>query len=167
MMKAGMMIAAAMTAAMLAGCSGGAKEEAAPAGPVSLQAGQWEITTVVENGRNLDKGKAVFPIEAGATETSKVCLAAADAAKPQPTFFVPAMTSCSYTNDYFSDGTMQAQITCLKDGMSGTIGATVRGSYTATTIEAQQIVETRLASDGDVSITSKLTGKRIGDCPAG
>lgn len=166
-MKTAPMIAAAMTAALLAGCTGGAKEEAAPTGPVSLQAGQWEIKTVVESGRNLDKGKAVFPIEAGTTETSKVCLAVADVAKPQPTFFVPAMTSCTYTNDYFSDGTLQAQITCQKDGMSGAIGATVRGTYTATTLDAQQIVETRLASDGDVSITSKFTGKRIGDCPAG
>ncbi|AHE52349.1 DUF3617 domain-containing protein [Sphingomonas sanxanigenens] len=161
------MMAAAIAVAMLAGCSGGATEEAAPAGPISLQAGQWEIITVVESGRNTDTGKAVFPIEAGATETSKVCLAAADAAKPQPAFFMPSMTSCTYTNDYFSDGTLQAQISCRKDGLNGAIGATVRGSYTATTIDAQQIVETQLASDGDVSITSKLTGKRIGDCPAG
>lgn len=160
------MLAATATMALLAGCSEAPKQEA-PAGPITLQAGLWEIGTVIESARNLDKGKAALPIEVGTAETQKVCLAATDTAKPQPELFVPSLEKCSYSISYFSGGTMQAQMTCEKNGLKGPIGATVRGKYTATTIDAQQIVETRLYTDGDVSITSRLTGKRLGDCPAG
>lgn len=160
------MLAAAAMIAVLGGCSEAPKQEA-PAGPVSLQAGLWEISTVIETGRNMDNGKAMLPIEAGTTESAKVCLAAADTAKPQPGLFVPSLEKCSYSNSYISGGRIQAQMTCEKEGLKGPIGATVNGSFTATTIEAQQTVETQLYTDGDVSVTSKLSGKRLGDCPAG
>jgi len=65
-----------------------------------------------------------------------------------------------------SGGTLGVSLACSRKGVSGDVRMNLDGTYTADTIEANQSLSTFLPGDGDVTIASKLTGRRTGDCSA-
>jgi hypothetical protein len=67
---------------------------------------------------------------------------------------------------YLSGGNLNASFACTRKGVSGRVGLTVNGSFTADSIEAEQSLSTSLPGEGDVDIVAKLTARRTGDCTA-
>ncbi|HEY0445349.1 MAG TPA: DUF3617 domain-containing protein [Allosphingosinicella sp.] len=152
-----------------AACSEGAEQpKAAPAPKAeALQAGQWQTTAEVIKLIPLDKGKPRIATPAGTRIDDSVCLSEAEVKKPNPKLFAGSKDSCEYSNFYMSKGTFNASMRCNRPGLDGQLMTTVYGDYTQDSFEMRLDVATRLASDGDVNVSSKLTGRRVGPCTAG
>jgi hypothetical protein len=151
---------------LLAACSeanGPAKQAEAPAAE-AIKAGQWEMAAEVVAVTQRDKGSPAMKMEKGSKTTSSSCVAEADTKKPQPALFAPEGLKCDYRDDYIRGGKINATLGCTGAGLNGDVSALINGSYTAETIEATAITETRLHGDGDVKVETKLTGRRTGDC---
>lgn len=153
---------------LAAGCSEAPapKQEPEAQAAAPIQAGQWEMTHETVSLTQRDKAAPAIKTEKGARTSTSICVAEADVKKPQPQLFTPEGYDCSYRDSYFSGGRINATLACTRSGLSGDIGLLVNGSSTADTIDATVITETRLYTDGDVRIETKLTGKRTGACTA-
>jgi hypothetical protein len=156
---------------ILAACSDGAdpntdaKAKAEAAKNLKLAAGQWEMVAEVTKLTKQDDGTPAINTPEGTKTTGNHCVAQADvdAKQPSPTLLAGEdYKDCKYDNFYMSAGTLNAQMTCRRDGLNGEVRMTVDGSYTADTIEANQSLSTYLPGSGDVNIQSKLTGRRTG-----
>ena len=153
---------------ILAACSEGSepKKADATAAAKQLSAGQWEMTSEVTNVTQRDEGTPAIKVTQGDKTTSSVCIAEADAKKPQAALFASEGSECTHRDMYMSNGRINATLACKRPGLSGEIATLVNGNYTADTIEGTAVTETSLVGEGDVKIESKLTGKRVGDCAA-
>nr|WP_295373202.1 DUF3617 domain-containing protein [uncultured Sphingosinicella sp.] len=156
---------------VLAACSGGGDDAAATAKAkaeatknLKLAAGQWETVAAVTKLTKQDQGAPAINTPEGTKTTGNHCVtqADADAKKPPAGLFAGEGYDCEYSNFYMSAGTLNAQLTCKREGLAGDIRMTVDGSYTAETIEANQSLSTFLSGTGDVNVQSKLTGRRTG-----
>ncbi len=156
-------VAAAILA--LAGCAEEpAKAPSAPAAPAALPAGLWKTASEVSLFKTMDAGTPIIAAKVGDRSTSEACVAAGEAKKPKPTLFGATRGDCGYSNFYLGNGTMSGTIECKTP--QGPIMHMVNGSYTAETFEASVDTASYLTSDGDVTLTTKLSGTRAGDCPA-
>ncbi len=157
------LMAAAILA--LAGCAEeAAKAPPAPAAPASLPAGLWKTSGEVSQFKTMDAGTPIIAAKVGDKNTGETCVAAGEGKKPKPALFGAMRGECGYSNFYLGNGTMSGTIECKSP--QGPIMHMVNGSYTADTFEASVDTASYLTSDGDVTLTTKLSGTRAGDCPA-
>ncbi len=148
-------------------CTGEAEQpKAAAPKATALQAGQWETTAEVTRLTQQDKGAPRINTPAGTKTTESICIAPAEAKKPNPKLFAGEKNECSYGNFYMSGGTLNATLQCTRPGLEGQLLVTVYGDYEADSFETTLDLSTHLATDGDVNLTSKVTGRRTGECTA-
>ena len=152
----------------LCACSdGGGEAPKAKSEPATaLQPGQWEVTSEVTRFAQNDKGAPKINTPAGTKATHSVCVDAADAKKPKPELFAGTEAQCKYNEFYMSRGALNAQLACTRPGLSGDVMMTAAGDFEATTFNTTLDTSTSLSTDGDVTIASKLTGRRTGECTA-
>ncbi len=152
----------------LAACSEGEptnKKAEAPAAK-QLAAGQWQMTTDVVKVTQRDNAPPAIKSPEGSRTSTSICVAEAEAKKPQPALFAAEGSTCTYRDIYMTGGRINATLACERPGLSGSIATIVNGSYTGDTIEATAVTETSLIGEGDARIEAKLTGKRVGPCQA-
>jgi hypothetical protein len=152
----------------LAACSDGAgKDEtkAADKSKLQLAAGQWETVSEVTNMTSEDQGAPAIKAETGSKTTTSNCVGEAEGKKP------PAATlagldnaSCEYQNIYMSKGRLNASMICTRPGLSGNILVSTQGTYTDKSFELTSNSRTMLATDGDISFDSRVTGRHTGAC---
>lgn len=155
---------------ILAACSDGGDQAAADAKAkaearknLQLAAGQWQIATEVTRLTEQDAGPPAINTPVGSKHEENVCVAEGEGRKPNPVLFAGHQDyQCEYMNLYMSSGTINAQINCRREGLSGEIRMTIDGTYTADTITAEQSVSTFLSGNGDVTLQSRLTGRHTG-----
>ena len=149
-----------------AACSGGGEapkqEEKATAD--RLEPGQWELATEVTQFKKTDQGAPKIDAPDGTKATRTVCIAEADAAKPQPGMFGGDKDECTYGDFYMAEGRLSATTNCKRPGLSGNVATRADLNYTGSTIEGTLNTTTFLVTDGDVVFLRKLTGKRVGQC---
>lgn len=179
-------------AAALAGCSGqSTNETAAATGEVSLQnaapsevaaqaqaagtmrfnPGQWETRVEL-----IDVDIPGMP--AGAVDmmkqnmsgraVSSSCITPEQAANPEASVFSGSDGQCRYTNFTMADGRIDAAMTCTGGGMGGgEMKMRTTGTFDRTTFTMQNEMETSIPGKGGVmKMSSKVTGRRTGDCRA-
>ncbi len=159
------MISVAGLTLILAGCS--EPQQKAPAAleaPAALPAGLWRTASEVSQYKTMDAGAPIIAAKVGDRSTSETCVAAGEGKKPKPALFGASRGECGYSNFYLGNGTMSGTIECKSP--QGPIMHMMNGSYTADTFEASVDTASYLTSDGDVTLTTKLSGTRAGDCPA-
>lgn len=166
-----MRILAVLPLLLLAGClddadanQQAAKAAAEAAANVKLAAGQWETTAEVTKLTSMDKASPAIDTPPGTKTSGSECVSAADIEKPAPALFVGDKGECKYDNFYMSGGSLSATLTCKRPGLDGSVMMNVNGSYTATTFDADLDISTYLVTDGDVNISSKVSGRRVGVC---
>jgi hypothetical protein len=142
-------------------CSSGQPEPSAEAPAVTLQAGQWEMSSLVTKVTPTGNGTPAIKAS-GQPTVSTVCLGAADVNKPQPAMFVPASGTCAYSTNYMSNGRIAATIACQEPGKAVT--STVEGTFTATSIDATVNTTSYRAAPDDYQAAVKLTGRHVGAC---
>lgn len=157
----------------LAGCGGGggttAQNDAAAAEPPeTLPAGQWQLDTTVIASRGVGPGSPRIQARVGDRSAAAACVGAG-AQAPTMLFAEPGY-DCHYDTYYARGGYINANLRCQKSGLSGSIGISINGTYTADRIDYTRQLLTQLSTDGDVAIDWHVTGHRAGACtpaPAG
>lgn len=157
-------IVLSMTAAgLLAACS----DNAPPAKPEkvrvdALQPGEYEVTATVDALRSTDKTTPATQSKAGASKTTRICVAADGALDPAT--FAEAGETCAGGDNYMGGGRMSLQYKCLRGGEQLT--QAVDGSFTADSFTGKVMTATYFQGSGDYEMTRTMTAKRVGECPA-
>lgn len=153
---------------LLAACSEGGEPAAKPAEAraTELRAGEWEMAREVTVVTPRDDGPPAIQAAEGDKIVRRSCVAPGDVKKPQGDLFAPEGSECTSRDLYMSNGRLNATLACSRPGLSGNIATIVNGTFEADKIEATATTETSLLSEGDVKITEKLTGRRVGECAA-
>lgn len=147
----------------LGACSEAPKPVEKKAPPAAFPAGEWEVTSLTENLRSSDKSTPATRHKVGATETNRICSPAGP--KPAPALFADKGDDCKLDSDYAKNGRINMSMQCKRSGQ-GQLAVTLDGKYDETSFEVAVVTGTYFAGSGDYALTQKMTGKRIGDCPA-
>lgn len=148
----------------ISACSGAKEEKKAEAAAAAMEAGQWDVTSEIISVRAMDKGAPAFNAKAGDKSTSSVCIGKEAKADLPTSLFTGDDDACKYQNSYVRNGRLSASLICNRDGMRGDITRSVDGRFTADGFDATVTTSSFLVSDGDMTITAKLAGRRTGDC---
>ena len=162
------MIGAAAAALLLSGCGGdsdGGNTAQAAATAASLQPGEYELSTIVEEVRSTDDSTPATELKAGAPATTARACVAADGAL-DAAMFAEAGDQCNVTDSYVRNGRMSVQLRCTRDGKGGHVMQLVDGDFEADSFEATVLGSTGFAGPGDYETRRKVTARRVGDCPA-
>jgi len=151
---------------MLGGCGGGEEKAKAPEAARALQAGQWEVSSEVAQFQTLDQGSPRINTPIGTKATEQSCVAAGETSQPQPALFTGEAYQCRWGDLYMRGGRINGDLDCRRGGLSP-IDGTVSGTFTASEFDAEVSLSTRLVGDGDVSIVSRVRGRRAGECTSG
>ena len=162
-------IGAAAAALLLAGCGGdsggGGNAAEAEATAATLQPGEYELSTTVEEVRSTDDSTPATELKAGAPATTSRACVAADGAL-DPAMFAEAGDQCNVTDSYVRNGRMSVQLRCTRAGKGGHVMQLVDGDFKADSFEATVLGSTGFAGAGDYETRRKVTARRVGDCPA-
>ena len=154
----------ALPLAALAGCGGGGETGTrSKAKAEALQPGQYEVTAEVTAFKAADDGIPKIDTKQGTSTTRNVCVTDS-AALPTDLFTDDGFTCRNAGNMFVRSGTISANLDCTRAGLSGGMGYAVSGTFSGDAFEAERQFKTRLATDGDVEVTSTLRGRRTGEC---
>lgn len=166
-MKAMTWPVAAGAAMLLAGCGGGTGDEAKSddAPPATLTPGEYEVSSEIISLASTDKTTPATTFKQGETAVVKACVA--KDGTPDPALFGEAGDKCEQTSSYISNGRMNLQLKCTREGHEGQINPTFDGKFTLDGFTGDAQGLTYFVADGDYRYSAKVTAKRTGDCPAG
>ena len=140
------------------------KNEAAPKA-AAPEPGQWELATEVTSFRAVDEGEPKISAAVGTRATESVCVGAGG--QLPPALFAGDGYDCSYGTYYVRNGRLNVTMDCRREGLAGMIAITAEGQSQGETAEYTRNVRTSLSTDGDVEISTRVTGRRTGECAAG
>lgn len=135
----------------------------AAAADTPLSPGLWEIRNTP--GLATLDGQPLDDLPLGEIRTQQVCLAAADAADPAAFFARDTQADCRITGVAAAGGQIDIQGVCPNpdEGTEGTLK--LSGRYASDSYELD--FSTRAEDfQGVMTFSGKLTGRRIGACPA-
>jgi hypothetical protein len=143
-----------------AACSGGGEgDNQAAAVPATLPAGTWQAEFEVTKFDGADKTTPALKAKQGDKEQDSTCVPEAQRAQPAPELFAGGGYSCTYQNNYIKDGTINANISCTRPELKGSITMSVDGSYKAGSFEGTVESISYLAGPGNFRMTRKVKGK--------
>jgi hypothetical protein len=152
---------ACTTLLMVAACGGATEQNNAATKAATLVAGQWELTSEVTAFNKADPGTPQIITTVGTRATESVC---APADRPPAELFGGPDYDCRYNNYYARNGRLNVTLMCGREGLQGNISVTASGDFETDSLDFERDVSTSLAGEGDVRITSRVTGRRTGDC---
>jgi len=171
-----MRIGSCITAAgllALAACGGpddkadGTGSAAGSGGQVKLQPGEWEMTmeTVSVTAPGLPASVAAAMKQPKAT--SLTCMTPEEASGPKADMFAgSAGANCKQEGFTWSGGRIKGKTTCEPAGGAGKTVMEMDGQYSAQSMDMNMKMSTEAAGT-PMTVETRMTGKRVGDCPAG
>ncbi|HKR23711.1 MAG TPA: DUF3617 domain-containing protein [Allosphingosinicella sp.] len=159
----------APTVALLAACGGSA---------VTLQPGQWEMTTTMTNievpGAPAAMAEQMRTAMANQPRTENECITPEEAANPLGNMMNQGggTQGCTFSEQTFAGGVIRMAAACPAPQGGGSMRTNLNGTYTATTMEAQISAEvdaganTPAGMPRNIRMSGTMTGRRTGDCPA-
>jgi Protein of unknown function (DUF3617) len=176
-MRTTMLIGASLMLA-LAGCGGsdkaaegeagggGTETAAAPGGGAAqIQPGEWEVTMEtlnIEAPNMPPEAAAMMKKSMGEKNTSRQCITAEEVSGD----FITANQEANCTREGFSfaGGRIQGTMTCTGEDGKATI--TMNGSHSGTSYDMRSKMTSENQA-GSMTIETRNTGRRLGDCPPG
>ncbi len=157
------------SAGLLGACSGDSATEAKKETRAdTLKPGEYEFTAKVDAVRSTDNSIPATGMKVAAAgdapAAGRVCVG--DDGTIDPMTFAEAGDKCTPSSSYMRGGRMSLQFNCARAGR-GQLTQLVDGNFTADSFEAKVSTSSYFSGDGDYAMTRTLTGKRVGDCPAG
>jgi outer membrane murein-binding lipoprotein Lpp len=151
---------------VIAGCSGSDEtnnnNSSAEAPAATLDAGEYEITAIVDSVRSTDGTTPGTALKAGApAATSRTCVGPDNAIDPQA--FAEKGESCTAGDTYMSGGRMSLQFRCNRAG-KGMLSHLVDGKFRMDGFSGSVITTTIFSGSGDYELTRSVEAKRVGDC---
>lgn len=133
---------------------------------VTMEPGEWETTVQVVRMSmpNLPAGASA---PTPPTTTLRNCLTPEQVSQPNAGFLTGNQDSgCTYENMAMRGGRIQGSVQC--ETGAGTMRSTFEGQFTPTSYELTQRMQmTGEGAAGGMDVESRITGRRIGDCPSG
>jgi hypothetical protein len=179
-MKARVAALLALGPAACSGQGGGNGNGAQVQAGIAMRPGMWETTYRI---LSIDLPDAPPEIVEGmragistAPVTERACLTPAEAAEPAAAIRGRTMRGragydCDPGENLFAGGRVRMTLACRSATGQPELRQAMVGSYTSETLQMAVTGETVVPSPGTpgyaVHIESTLTGRRIGDCPAG
>lgn len=139
-------------------------------GAVQLQPGEWEMTMqVVDYKAPGMPAAAAEQMKAAPPTTTKDCMTEEEAKGPKPDAFSPSQNglNCKQENFSWANGRISGKTSCEGANGTGKMSMTMDGNYTPTTMTINIKNETMTAANVGASIEMRVSGRRIGECPAG
>ena len=156
-----MRILAVLPLLVVVACGGEAEEKKSAAKAASLTAGQYELTSEVTAFTAVDQGEPAINTPVGTRATETVCVGQG---RPPTKLFAGEGYRCAYDNYYLRNGRLNVTLRCTREGLSGGTPMAIDGRFEAESFEYTRDLSTILAGDGDVRISSRVTGRRTGEC---
>ncbi|MGZ8347716.1 MAG: DUF3617 domain-containing protein [Allosphingosinicella sp.] len=148
----------------IAACSG--------AGSSSIQPGQWEMTTsfstVEAPGMPPEALQAMRAQLANQRQTQTSCITPEQAANPAGGLMNTGGSGpngCQFSKSTFAGGAIDVQGTC-PGPTGGSMTMSWQGNYTPTTMEGQFTTAVEGGPQA-MRMVGTMSGRRVGDCPAG
>jgi Protein of unknown function (DUF3617) len=128
-----------------------------------LSPGLWEVKNI-PTAMSLD-GKLLDDVPLGEAKTQRICLASAQAADPAAFFARDTQEECKLTQATAAAGKVDIKGTCPnpEEGNEGSLS--LSGRYASDSYELD-FSSTAEDFQGVMTFKGKLTGRRIGPCPA-
>ena len=140
---------------------------AAGGGGVKLQPGEWEMKmeTVSVDAPGLPPSVAAAMKQPAAT--SRTCMTPQEAEGPKADMFAgSAGANCKQEGFTWSGGKIKGTTTCEPTGGAGKTRMEMDGTYSAQSMDMNMKMTTEAAGT-PMTVETRMTGRRIGDCPAG
>lgn len=174
-MKKGLILAAALLA--LAACGEepqpearnmSAEEVAAELSSVTIEPGLWESSSQI-----VDVSAPNLPVEAKnmmirrSAASVRNCITPEQAERPDANFLAAQQNSnCAYQNFSMENGQLTGTMVCTGGAMPGQMRAEMKGEYGPQAYDMRMTMSTSGMPEGaDMTIETRVTGRRIGDCP--
>ena len=167
---------AAASALALAACGGpdkadgngtAASSSAAAGGQVQLDPGEWEMTMETLNVDAPGMPPAFAAAMKSAPKTHRTCMTAEEAKGPKGDIFAgQPNANCKQTGFTWAGGRIQGTTTCTGANGAGKMEMKIDGQYGRQSMDVKMNMRTE-AQGTAMTIESRMTGRRIGDCPAG
>ncbi len=162
---------ASATALALAACGSGEKGGEGSSilgGSSAMQPGEWEMTI-----ETLNVSAPNMPPEAMAQMkrppvTTKTCMSEEEAKGPKPETFTgnAGGANCKAEGFSWAGGKIKGKTVCSGPGGSGNMTMDMDGEYARTSMTVNMKMKTEQQGMA-MDMETRITGKRIGDCPAG
>ena len=151
---------------VLAGCSQEAPQQQEDQQQrAALTPGEYEATWTVAHLGSTDETAPGTTLSQGATGTTRACVA--EGGEIPPALFAEDGDECSATSSFVRNGRIALQLECRRPSQQGQVLQSVNGTSTAESFEAEVSTTTYFSGEGDYEMTRTVTGRRVGDCPAG
>jgi hypothetical protein len=136
-------------------------------GPVTLQAGEWEMSREVVSVNAPNMPPEMLARMKQPKATSRSCMTEEEAKGPKAESF-GALTNSGCKTDGFvwSGGRIHSKVTCEGVKGAGKLAMEMDGSYTPVSIDITAKTATE-AGGVQMNQEMRITGRRIGECPAG
>lgn len=139
-----------------------------PKAAATLQPGLYEVRSEVTGIRAMDDGTPTKLLTQGQTATERVCVAGATRdGLPAPALAGLAAPGCETTSLMFPAGRIVGQLQCRPPELGADMAVSLNGSHGATDYRIDAEAATLLPTPGDITAAVRVTGRRVGDCPAG
>ena len=138
-------------------------------GSVQLQPGEWEMTMQVVDYKAPGMPASVAQqMKAQPPTTTRDCMTEEEAKGPKPDAFTPGQNglNCKQENFSWANGKISGKTSCEGANGAGKMAMTMDGSYTPTSMDINIKNETT-ANNVAASVEMRVSGRRIGECPAG
>lgn len=155
----------AAAAVTLAACSEDAPQQNKAQPKAALAPGLYEASWSVTEIRSTDKTDPATKLTVGATGKAEACIQQGPVIDLE--LFAEGDDECKPSNSYVRGGRINIQMQCKRPNEAGPIMQTVTGTSTADGFQGEISTSTYLTGFGDYSMRRSVTGRRIGDCPAG
>lgn len=169
--------AAALAAALVAGCGGAEREErtmsanevAAELAGLSIRPGLWETSSEIVSATAPGMPREMTRAMLGQRSAMRNCITPEQAARPDANFLAAREgSSCSYRDFVMRDGRMRGTMVCGGDGEGGGEGLMrmgMDGEYGPEAYDLALAITTgALPGGGEMEIEARVEGRRIGDC---
>lgn len=140
---------------------------------VKMKPGQWETTVEIVDMKmeGLPEGAPAGTMSnmIGSKTTVKSCITKEQVEKPNADFLsAQKNANCTYSAFDMSGGRIKAAMTCAGKDRPGEIKMNMTGKYGPDSYEMNQDMTMAGFQPGmTMAMKSKVTGRHIGDCPAG
>jgi hypothetical protein len=146
-----------------AGCGQEAAKPVAVETPKTFPAGDYEISSEVIKLASSDRSAPATKLKQGDKQVVHACVAADGT--PDPAMFVEAGDTCTVDSAYGRSGRVSVQYSCQRAG-KGPLFVNADGNYKADSFDVMVTAATKFSGAGDYDLARRLTGKRVGACPA-
>jgi hypothetical protein len=144
------------------------KAEASAGSGVRLRAGEWEMKTEVAAVSAPGMPAGVADMMKAKASTVKVCVTEEDASKGDAGIFTGKKDPrCDTKGFSAAGGRVNGTITCkAEEGGQGAMTMTMDGQFKPDSYTLTSKMKTE-GEGAEMTIESRVSGRRIGDCPAG